>query len=161
MLYQEYGLPSDIAVRKQSNDFLSFVHVNARSLAPKQDQVSAFLGGFNLRFDTVMFSETWYHTESDMLVLHEYNHYLINRSGMRGGGVATHVKQQLSCEVLEKFTLITTDYEALGLLSNSEMFGVVYRPPSGNRNVFLDFIEEILGFASIHWYRLLIGAISI
>lgn len=59
--------------------------------------------------------------------------------------------------MLERFTLITTDYEALCLQSNNEMSAGVYRHTSGNRNVILVFIEEILDFASVHRYRLLIG----
>lgn len=104
-----------------------------------------------------MFSETWYHNDSDMLALNDYNHYFMNRTGVRGGGVAMHVTRRMSSELLPEFTQITADYECLSVLSDTNMFSVIYRPPSGNVSACLEFVEKLMDHASLHGYRVLLG----
>lgn len=92
-----------------------------------------------------------------MLLLDHYNHFFINRTRMRGGGVAMHITRRMQCEVVTQFTCVTADYETLCLQHKNELFAVVYRPPSGNPAVFFNFLEAVLEYATLNRYRLLLG----
>lgn len=63
--------------------FYSYLHLNTRSATNKQCYVS---------FDIIMFPETWYKQDADMLVLPDYTNFFLNRNHKRGGGVSIPVK---------------------------------------------------------------------
>lgn len=96
MLNQEFCLPCELKLPAQSQGIFTAIHLNVRSAATKLDELSTFFNAFKFMFDVIMLTETWYHEGSDMLNMIEYNHYFINRSDRRGGGVAMHVKSTYS-----------------------------------------------------------------
>ncbi len=67
----------------------------------------------------------------------------------KGTGVALYVNNNFNAEILEEFSYCTTDFESLFVRlthpsgSKTIVTGVIYRPPSGNVNIFLDKFEQI------------------
>ncbi len=67
----------------------------------------------------------------------------------KGTGVALYVNNSFNAEILEEFSYCTIDFESLFVkLSHPSgtktlVTGVIYRPPSGNVNNFLDKFEQI------------------
>lgn len=68
---------------------------------------------------------------------------------MRGGEVAMHVGQHMPCEVNIQFTCSTADYEILCLPHKSDLFAVIYHPPSCSQSAFALIIEQLLDYATL------------
>lgn len=69
---------------------------------------------------------------------------------MRGGEVAMHVGQHMPCEVNIQFTCSTVDYEILCLPHKSDLFAVIYHPPSCSQSAFALIIEQLLDYATLN-----------
>lgn len=136
---------------------LSCLHLNAQSARNKDDLIITLLDSFNMHFDVVMITETWYHDSSEVLRLPCYTSYFINRIGKKGGGVLMLVKNSYQCEIVAHFSQITDNYEILTLHCSFDIFSVVYRPPGGNVTTFLSFLDTYLSWVNESNYRLVLG----
>lgn len=70
-----------------TNKSVKHLHINARSIRSKSDDIMTFIYSCNTAFDAVMFTETWYDDDTEHFVLPGYNQFFLNRKETRGGGV--------------------------------------------------------------------------
>lgn len=133
---------------------LKVVHLNCGSLVNKIDLIrqTVLLGS---PVDVFCVTETWlkpYHSD-DLFRIKDYCMYRFDRvrkhkSGtfVHGGGIIIYVRSSLSCEIIDNH-ISTFDVELCSLVISNDnlkkiVLSVVYRPPSGNLNVFFDKLTE-------------------
>lgn len=151
-------LPEDMRgiISDNPEKLFKVFHLNVRSMQCKFDEIYALLESCNISFDALMFTETWYNENSDHFVLPSYDHFFLNRKNCRGGGVSIQVAIP-GFEILPEFSTVTCDIEAICIKKNSNVFAVLYRPPSGNISAFLKFLDSLLSCASENRWLLTIG----
>lgn len=154
-----YIVPSDFesVCGKEYAESLKFFHTNTQSARNKITELEVLFSEFQLSFDVIMLTETWYVEDNQAFNLPLYNNFVLNRTSGRGGGVSLMVKQNFSCEILSNYSCINQDYEILSLCINRNVVAVVYRPPQGKLQTFFDFLESILSFANENKYNLIMG----
>lgn len=85
-----------------------------------------------------------------------------NRSDKRGGGVAIYLKQHLSCSVLDEYSVVDRTRESLVIQLEKALVAVVYRAPTGDKDLFLSFLENMLRYmCSTSLSFLIMGDINI
>ena len=137
------------------------IHYNIRSLYPKMDLLNAELCQLNCKFDILCFSECWLTEITRELVKFDgYGHYSSLRTGRRGGGISVFVSDDYDCRVLTNMSLCYDYIESLFIeMKCGNLFvliGVLYRPPSGNKEMFIDKVNELLtGLRLSKYHRLL------
>lgn len=157
MLYQQLVEPKHVVLSHKKRNTFSVVHINARFLMNKIDQLSSFLDEFSFNFNILMVTETWV-TPNDIIPgIPGYNSFSACRNQKRGGGVAMYVSESLSSELVPQFSAVTPNYKALTLLVNNTILTVLYWPPAGDANHFIDFADALLEHASFGTYRLILG----
>lgn len=124
----------------------SAIHVNTRSINNKRDDLEIFFESLSMRFDALLFSETWIHENAEPPYFNDYKCASLGRVNKRGGGVAIYLKQNIFWNVVEHFSVITADVECLVLDAKTVIIAVIYRPPTGNKEDFLRFLEDLLSF---------------
>lgn len=143
-------------------NMLKLFHLNARSLRNKSDDVYLYLESLCCTFDILAFTETWYSGEKDIVHFDGYKCEAICRDSRRGGGVSLYFQSKMTCRVLSEFTCVNVDFESLVTMCGSVIIAVIYRPPSGVLNVFLQCLEELLEYVtSTNIQMALIGDLNI
>lgn len=155
MEYHDFILPHQLHFQKNSST--SVLHLNARSAANKQENISNLLNLFCFKFDIIMLTETWYQDSNSRLYLDGYADYVLNRIDKRGGGVAIYIASGQKYELLADFCKTTCDYEMLTLQHLSDIISVVYRPPNGNVFKFMSFFDNLLEYVAANEFRLVCG----
>lgn len=133
------------------------VHLNARSIKNKQDDLIALFDEIGPYINVVMLTETWYTDSSDHFILPGFHHFHVNRPHRRGGGVAMLIKNKTACEPIEMLCKATDDFEVLSVLTENTVFSVIYRPPNTNIAAFFEFLESTLSFVTENGYKCVIG----
>lgn len=123
---------------------LSFLHLNAQSARNKEDQITALISTIRSEPHVLMMTETWYRDESEVLRSPGYETFFLNRPTKIGGGVLMMAKNSVKCRLVHEFSHVTNDYEILTVQSDGFVYGVLYRPPSGNKSNFLVFLDTYL-----------------
>lgn len=72
------------ATSNQGRSALYFPHMNIRSILSKVDDVEILLDTLRFSFSILMFSETWYTSDSNDFVLPNYKHFTLRRNIRRG-----------------------------------------------------------------------------
>nr|CAH7755753.1 unnamed protein product [Callosobruchus chinensis] len=82
------------------SEFMSFAHLNCRSLFTGFDQISSLLSINS--YDIFAVTETWLNEDvlSEAVAIDGYEFYRRDRAG-RGGGVGFYVKNSLQCNILD------------------------------------------------------------
>lgn len=155
MLYAEFVSPHHVSLPNKSN--LSFLHFNARSAARKGDLISCFLSEFSFKFSFIFVSETWYHEDCTSVDIDGYSLFVMNRINKRGGGVAIYTNNDNKCERICDYSVTTDDYEILTLRTGNQILSVLYRPPDGSIEKFLDCLEDLFDYANINNLQLACG----
>ena len=130
---------------------LSVINFNIRSFKKNSDEFLGFLAACNYSFDILILTETWARCETHSLHhLQGYNSIHNYRDGKKGGGVSIYVRESIRCEPIDAFNISTENIECVGVKvyhnpSDSISFLGVYRPPRGNKRIFIDELENILG----------------
>ena len=135
---------------------LSILNINARSLVKHFNEFTAILSDLTSSFDVITVEETWL---SDILkplvTLNGYTLVTKHKSKCKeGGGLGIYVKEgidfkerkDLSCP--KKFEVMF-DYLFIEILQNSPLkntiIGVIYRPPGGDTiNTLTDHLNKLL-----------------
>lgn len=110
-----YVSPGDIITKHNitnKDKLLKIMHLNARSLLNKTDEVTVLIESCNLNFEVLMFTETWYNDDSEYYALQGYEHFNVNRKEGRGGGVAILTSLN-GYDILREYSVATEDYEVL------------------------------------------------
>ena len=133
---------------KQTLSVLSF---NIRSFNKNSDEFLGFLDSINHDFDILILTETWGKDDTQSLCnipgyIATHNH----REGKRGGGVSIYVRDFFSFEILDAVNISNPNIESAGIklsLPNSRLkmniLGI-YRQPNGDKETFLDSLENII-----------------
>lgn len=87
-----------------------------------------------------MFTETWYHNNSNYYHIPSYRSFILNRKQRRGRGVAMYVNAVSTAARIADFRLATTDYDVLTIQTNCMINCVYYRPPDADVTLFLCFL---------------------
>lgn len=160
MEHMSYFLPSDLnKITSCTTKPTSFkaIHLNVRSVKNKTMCLEEFFGEFSFTFSLVMLTETWSTNDSDTFTMTHYKTYSLNRSSQRGGGVALLVSNNIECDKLDSYSLITDDFEIISVCTGQFVFSVCYRPPKGNALKFFQFYDNFLSFITDSKYTLIAG----
>ena len=134
------------------NNIFSVLHINARSVLNKIDDLNIMFSKLKKVPDVLGISETW---------LSENNIQLANINGFKGyhltrkrvldhGGVTCFVRDSLDSELLEQFSFINDDIELctvkIKVKEEYYLVSVVYRPSSKHRDVdkFTNILSKLL-----------------
>lgn len=137
MEYLDLVLPEHLSQCLTSKNCAHVFHLNARSATNKHDSIISLLDQCRVSFDLIMFTETWYQQDADMLIIQGYKHFFLNRKERRGGGVAIHVKRSIKSELMKTFSEVTCNYEVLSLKFRNSIVIFLYRPPSAYFDIIL------------------------
>lgn len=142
MNYYDYHLFNE-TFRPSLNAF-SALHLNARSIRNKAEQINEMCASIDLKFDVLLVSETWLSKNERPLQLNDYTCHSVTRESGRGGGVAAYVRQRLWHELIPEYTLVDQNVECLAVRFKSVTIAVMYRPPCGSKAQFFAFLENML-----------------
>lgn len=68
---------------------------------------------FDFLFSVIMLTETWSTNDRDVFRLEHYKTFYLNRTNARGGGVSLLVVDNVECQLIDRYCLITPDFEVL------------------------------------------------
>lgn len=131
---------------------LSIFHLNSQSLVPKIDDLIEII---NAKFDIILFSETWYKCYDFTDRFPGYLGYCLNRPQAGYGGVALYIKEEITFEIIEEFSVISPNYECISLVHNGVFVCCVYRCHA-DFGAFCSLLDSMLSFCSIYKYRVAI-----
>ena len=152
----EYYLPNDFKkVLKTktftSNNILSMMHLNTRSLNNKFDSFKQLLNSLIVPFQIIGLTETWLNdTNDDLYKLDTYDFVNVNRTSKCGGGVGIYIKKGIQYKIrrdlnINDENIIESAFiEIINLQKKNIIIGVIYRPPNSNFNLFENEINKIL-----------------
>lgn len=104
-----------------------------------------------------MLCETWYDDYCVPWRLPNYRCFTKSRTASRGGGVSLLAREDICVTPIEQFCSITENYEVLSILCAKTVYSVFYRPPHGNINTFLSFLQTFIQYASDNKYTVIWG----
>ena len=141
-----------------TNNNLSIIHVNIRSISKNGDALVTYLTSLNKRFEIICISETW--LLNDFSIFHElfpgYISYHSVRCGTRpSGGVTLLIDEKLTNYELTDLSTNNENLEAVfaNITHNNKSIkiGCCYRPPSSsNIDQFLSQLHEKLLTIELH-----------
>lgn len=120
-----------------SNNFLSILHINSRSLLNKLSDLLLLNNAIGNYFNVIVISETWLNDESVNLIdLPGYNFLFKNRSNKKGGGVGIFLKLGLDYTLFDN-ALSTDDVSEclcieIKFHNSSAIIFAIYRPPNSD-----------------------------
>nr|CAI5830915.1 unnamed protein product [Callosobruchus analis] len=129
------------------SEFMSFAHLNCRSLFTGFDQISSLLS-VN-RYDIFAVTETWLNKDilSEAVAIDGYEFYRRDRAG-RGGGVGFYVKNSLQCNSLDFHMENAGNLEHLWISVKCDgkkiCICVIYRPPHSKLQDCLQYLDTVL-----------------
>jgi hypothetical protein len=90
------------------------------------------------RYDVLIFNEIWQVRNFENINIPDFKiANIYQRERQRGGGVLIYIKENLSYEKYEA-PVITGVVESIAISLNSNIILGLYRPPSGNKQTFMD-----------------------
>ena len=148
-----YYSTDSFKLKKQqfSKNGLSVICFNIRSFSRNGDEFLGYISNCGHKFDIIILTETWASNETQTLCyIPGYNSTHNSRENRRGGGVSIYVKESINFSVIEAINIsneciesaaVTFKCERTGLITN--VLGI-YRPPSGDANLFTETLNDIL-----------------
>lgn len=128
----------------------------------KGEEIERELVHLDYAFDNMGFSETWFSSQSDVVSLINYNTESIFRIGKRGSGVSLYVKQNLLYEAWPDYCIVCNDFVTVTVIHNKVVIVLIYRPPDGNPDALLEFLEKLQHHAnSNRWFMISFGDFNI
>lgn len=132
------------------------LHLNCCSIVTKVDLICTSLVEPS-KFDFYCFTESWIKPDmnSNLFEIDDYNIIRSDRGAMNpsggfvhGGGIVCYLKDHYAVEIYDK-PHVTTDLEMLTIVLNRQdhrkiYIIFVYRPPSGNIDMALKILDEVL-----------------
>ena len=130
----------------------SIMHLNIRSVHKNFSNFEHYLHNINVPFKIIGLTETW--TSDSTLGRYKYdNHVLYEncRPRKKGGGVALYISDDYSSSLRQDLSIMNDSIESLfvevegtEVSNNNTIVGVIYRPPKGDLELFLNTINEML-----------------
>ena len=120
---------------------------NIRSFDKNYDALSVFLNNLNSEIEIIILTETWF-SNFHSCDIEGYKSYHVFRSEKRGGGVSIYVRNTIKSVIVSEKSCMYDFIECLTVqvsgLSNSLSVVGVYRPPSGDIDMFFEYIYSNL-----------------
>ena len=142
----------NIAVEKNNfTDQFSILHINARSMKNKLEDIINFITRTGVQWDIICFSETW--LKNDILQyfqMENYNLFASCRLVGEGGGTAVYVHIKHEYEERKYLNCIDVETNFVQVKLRSKigtrcvLVGGMYRPPNYSSNAFLSYMEKVL-----------------
>jgi len=136
------------------NDLLSLIHVNIRSVSCNFSTFEHFLESLKLDFNITGLSGTWFNQDNnDLFAIPGYSCVSKYRTSRTGGGVSLFLKDHLQFTLRADLSILNESLESVFVeinnvslhgKSRSVVVGVVYRPPAGDGDMFLEQLGNIL-----------------
>lgn len=128
---------------------LSVLSLNIWSLLPKLDEFTAILHVMKHKFDVICLTETWLNGNVLSLAnITGYKSYHKVREGRRGGGVSIYINENISCKILDDYSISSDDIECLFIECQYRnvkfLIGCIYRPPSGDCGLYMNHMDNAL-----------------
>jgi hypothetical protein len=165
-----YYLSSEVksAVNKlEMQNKFSVVHINARSLENKLNQVSLLTTSLNVDIDVIAITESWETVDnSDFLQISGFCKVSKRRpEGRKGGGVALFIKESLSFSVKN---IATNTFESVFIqicgkkTGAKTSIGAIYRPPDTDLALFnTEFDQLVKDLTKSHQTCILAGDFNV
>ena len=135
---------------------LKIVHLNIRSLQKNHEELFLLMGDY----DIIMLSETWLNTNCDSNLFNKAGYKLFRQDRdtkikKKGGGLAFYI-----CDKLVTFTTVIDDVNDVTIYGEQFWIsvkapgrkymnvGLIYRPPAGRINEFIDQCDEVLTYVT-------------
>lgn len=135
---------------KFDNKNFSILHLNARSLNNKLDDVTHFVQTLAIKFTCIVVSETWFDSDSVMVDLPGYTCFAVNRTSKAGGGIAIYVDSSLCFTSRNDLTLEKFDCDIdiacvqLNIVNTKVLVVGLYRPPNTSIPTFTNHYSSFL-----------------
>lgn len=120
------------------------LHINIRSVKNKTGDLELFFNSLCTQFDVILLTETWLTKNDDAPNFRNYKCERLNRNDERGG-IAIYFRQNLPFYTIDKFSTVNPNVDSLLVCLDKTLIAVGYRPPSGDKGVFL-FLYYMLRF---------------
>ena len=133
-----------------SDDTLSLLHLNIRSINKHFDELKLLLDNNKPNFPLVGLTETWLTSDSKHLfTLNDYDFIDNNRLNRTGGGVALYVPHCFDYTVCDELNIMNRYIESLFIeisvpQSKNIIIGIIYRPPNTNLNEFSNHLTNLI-----------------
>ncbi|ESN97412.1 hypothetical protein HELRODRAFT_178204 [Helobdella robusta] len=128
----------------------SILHLNARSLFHKIDDLVLFLSFFPIKFSVIFITETWLNERSALVMKFPgYEFVFNNRVNRKGVGVGMFISRSLNFETCYQDNLNLESIESVSVnvhLNRNRTIKLIaiYHPPNTNIDEFFKFFEIFL-----------------
>ena len=139
----------ELELEDRSKKCIDIVHLNARSVVNKFDEINTFLNGLGRSWTVVCVSETWLCKETEKLFNLDgdnYRQFCTSRTDKSGGGSALYLMKHLKCKEVDVYNFKTAEVVSVQVqLGGSRKCLIIqmYRAPKNNAE-FLQELEECL-----------------
>ena len=127
------------------------MNLNIRSIANKFDTFKNLLNSLNHVFSIISLTETWLNDQnSENFNLSNYNFVCSNRANRKGGRVGFYVSNNLNYKLRTDLNIYREGIvesiliEIISTTSKNIIIGTIYRPPSGDFEMFENKLSEVL-----------------
>ena len=121
----------------------SILTLNIRSLKKNINELKSLLDSINSDIDVLVITETW-NTEHININIPKYKLiHKIERTNKKGGGICVYALEHINMNIIKDYTSITPDIECIHLETENKLITALYRPPSGNKKLFIKTLEDI------------------
>jgi exonuclease III len=141
-----YYLPNDFAMTNGNitdNKNLLILNLNIRSIANKFDSFRNLLSTLKQPFSIISLTETWLNDQnSENFHLTNFDFVCSNRANKKGGGVGIFISNNLNYKlrtdlnINEDGIVESLFIEIISTTGKNIIVGTIYRPPSGNFEMF-------------------------
>ena len=122
----------------------SILSLNVRSIKKNFNNLKDLTNNLNQLIDVIILNETW-DTKHLNFSLNQYQQPItINREHKRGGGICIFVKDQLNYKVVHNTMIVNEHIECVMIKIEHRIILATYRPPSGNKTIFINKITELI-----------------
>ena len=142
-----YSFPSS---ELQTNDEFSVIHINARSMKNKFDDIQNLLAVSGVNWSLICISETWLkQNQIEHFNMEGYNVFASCRENSEGGGTLIYVNKRYDVKERKDLESISTESTLVELQQpflngKNVIIGSIYRSPSLSHRIFLEYIEKLL-----------------
>ena len=141
-----YTLPVDCL----HTDKFAIIHLNARSVRNKFDEIQNLLTASGVDWSVVCISETWLKEyQLPYYSIEKYEMFASCRGSGEGGGSLLYVSKRM--DVKHRQDLESNFFETSFVeINNSKLngkniiVGNIYRPPNSSHNLFIEYVENLL-----------------
>lgn len=154
--------PSEYYIEDQFNEMLknesksawagfSVLHLNIRSISHNWSRLTDLLSSLDVHFSAIGVTETWLKDSNHLVDIEGYSFTHNYRTNKTGGGVGLYLSNDLNFKIRADLHFGDQNTESAESLfieiinphGKNIIVGVIYRPPGGNPNIFVNDFNEL------------------